>query len=188
MWDGRLLGVLNISAEAGDGVLNPNALPVIESLTHRFGLILDRFLRIQMVRDGELFRAMEDDLYRETRNPEAVAFTLSSWAADLAKVAGAVRASLGVLTSDGDLFVAGAEGSHSESPPDREESKVLAEGRARVLRPGDLDQDDPTDSLRDTTISICRWAGSRPAPCSPSSSHRRRGRTISIPSAGRSCS
>ena len=78
-----LLGVLNISANEGEGKLAGNALATIESLTHRFGMILDRFLRLQTVRDGELFRYMEDEFTRDTGSPEAVAATLCTWAEDL---------------------------------------------------------------------------------------------------------
>lgn len=152
VWDGKLLGVLNISADDEDGDLSPNALPVIESLTHRFGLILDRFLRIQMVRDGDLFRTVEEELSRDTRDPEAVAATLSAWARDLALVAGADRANLGVLTSDGDLFVAEAKGFHYETPPGPQKAEVLSTGRPMILRPGDLKEHDPTDMLRETTV------------------------------------
>ncbi|MBU2500770.1 GAF domain-containing protein [bacterium] len=152
VWDGRLLGVLNISAAPDQGGLNPDALSVIESLSHRFGMILDRFLRIQMVKDGDLFRAVEDDLTSRSRDPEALASTLSRWAEGLGRVAGADSASLSVLTGDGDLLVADPGGHRYESPLDPVKAEVLAEARARVLRPGDLADRDPVDTLREATI------------------------------------
>ncbi len=152
VWDGRLLGVLNLSTSAEAVGLNKDALSVVTSLSHRFGLILDRFLRIQRVRDGELFRIMEEGLLREKRNPEALATTLCSWAGDLAEVAGASAASLSVLTADGDLFTADAEGSHYESPPADVKVEALTSGRAIVLRPGDLADSDPIDNLREATV------------------------------------
>jgi len=152
VWDGKLLGVLNLSSDRPGQSLRPEALGVVDSLAHRFGLILDRFLRIQRVRDGELFRVMEEGLLREKRNPEALAATLSAWASDLAEVAGADRASLSVLTHDGDLFTAGPEGSAYESPPSEVKSQVLTSGQARVLSPGDLADQDPADSLGDVMI------------------------------------
>lgn len=152
VWDGKLLGVLNLSSDRPGQSLRPEALAVVESLSHRFGLILDRFLRIQRVRDGELFRVMEEGLLREKRNPEALAATLSAWASDLAEVAGADRASLSVLTHDGDLFTAGPEGSAYESPPSEVKSRVLTSGQARVLSPGDLADEDPADSLGDAMV------------------------------------
>ncbi len=152
VWDGKLLGVINLSAQPDTGDLNPDALKVVESLSHRFGLILDRFLRIQRVRDGELFRVMEEGLLREKRNPEALAATLTAWAGDLAEVAGASRASLSVLTADGDLFTATPQGSHYESPPDSIKAEALSSGKAIVLRPGDLLDRDPADDLREETV------------------------------------
>ena len=152
IWDGRLLGVLNLSAEGAGARLRPEALQIVQSLSHRFGLILDRFLRIQKVRDGELFRVMEEGLLREKRDPEALATTLSSWASDLQEISGADAALLSVLTADGDLFCASPDGSSYESPPDPVKAEVLASGKARVLRPGDLVERDPADNLTETMI------------------------------------
>ncbi len=154
IWEGQLLGVLNISASDGEGNLVGNALGTIESLTHRFAMILHRFLRLQTVRDGELYRYMEDELTQDTGSPEAVAATLCTWAKDLCHVAGADTASIGVLTNDGDLFVAHPGETEYESPPQPEKADVLASGNPLVLRPGDRAHLDPTDVLSEATIFI----------------------------------
>jgi len=154
IWEGQLLGVLNISASEGEGQLVGNALGTIESLTHRFAMILDRFLRLQTVRDGELYRFMEDEFTQDTGAPEAVAATLCTWAKDLCHAAGADTASIGVLTNDGDLFVAHPEQTEYESPPQPEKADVLSSGNPLVLRPGDRSHVDPTDILSEATIFI----------------------------------
>jgi len=154
VWEGNLLGVLNISAVDGEGKLAGNAMATIESMTHRFAMILDRFLRLQTVRDGELYRYMEDEFTRDTGSPEAVASTLCTWAEGLRKAAGAVTASIGVLTSDGDLFVAHPGETEYESPPSPEKADVLSSGNPLVLRPGDRADVDPTDVLSETSVFI----------------------------------
>ncbi len=152
IWEGNLLGVLNISAVEGEGKLAGNAMATIESLTHRFAMILNRFLRIQMIRDGELYRYMEDEFTRDTGAPEAVAATLCTWAEDLRDAASADKASIGVLTSDGDLFVASPRETTYESPPQPEKADVLGSGNPLVLRPGDRADVDPTDVFSEATV------------------------------------
>ena len=154
IWEGKLLGVLNISGNDGEGQLVGNALGTIESLTHRFAMILDRFLRLQTVRDGELYRFMEDEFTQDTGAPEAVAATLCTWAKDLCHAAGADTASIGVLTNDGDLFVAHPGETEYESPPQPEKADVLSSGNPLVLRPGDRSHVDPTDILSEATVFI----------------------------------
>ena len=154
VWEDNLLGVLNISACEGEGNLAGNAMGTIESMTHRFAMILNRFLRLQTVRDGELYRYMEDEFTRDTGSPEAVAATLCTWAEDLQDAAGADRASIGVLTSDGDLFVAHPRETEYESPPQPEKADVLSSGNPVVLRPGDRADVDPTDVLSEATVFI----------------------------------
>lgn len=152
VWEGNLLGVLNISANEGEGKLAGNAMATIESMTHRFAMILDRFLRLQTVRDGELYRYMEDEFTRDTGSPEAVAATLCTWAEDLKDAAGADNASIGVLTNDGDLFLASPRETTYESPPSDEKADVLGSGNPQVLRPGDRSDVDPTDVFSETTV------------------------------------
>jgi len=154
VWEGNLLGVLNISANEGEGRLSGNALGTIESMTHRFAMILHRFLRLQTVRDGELYRYMEDEFTKDTGSPEAVAATLCTWAEDLRKAAGADTASISVLTSDGDLFVAHPGETEYESPPSPEKADVLSSGNPLVLRPGDRADIDPTDILSENSIFV----------------------------------
>jgi hypothetical protein len=152
LWQGSLLGVLNISSSEGEGKLAGNALATIESMTHRFAMILDRFLRLQTVKDGELYRYMEDEFTRDTGSPEAVSATLCTWAEDLKNAAGADHASIGVLTNDGDLFLAHPTETEYESPPLAEKADVLSSGNPLVIHPGDRADIDPTDVLSETTV------------------------------------
>lgn len=139
-WDGRVLGVINVCTAAGEPALDEGALATLDSLTHRFGLILDRFVHIQSSGDRLLLREMEERFTRDTGQPETLASTLCAWAADVRDVSGAVQVSLDILTSDGDLFRAGPEGTAYESPPSDIKAEVLSRGRPRVLRPGDPQQ------------------------------------------------
>ncbi len=147
-WQGDLQGVLNISSAAGDQDLKPDAMAIVENLTQRFGMILDRFLRLQTIRDGEIFRKMETELTETQLHPDAVNSTLCDWAENLEGITQADDLSLSILTADGDILVADAEGIHYECPPAPEKDAVLASGSPLVLRPSDPDpqhrQDDRT--------------------------------------------
>ncbi len=151
IWDNQVLGVVNVSTNDGEGSLDGGALATIESLTHRFGLILDRFLGLQLVRNSELFRNMEEELNRNTGHPQAVGSTLSDWALDLREVAGAENVRLEVLTSDGDLFWADPEETGYESPPHPDKAEVLSSGRPLVMRP-DEDAIPAADDQPEATI------------------------------------
>ncbi len=147
MWQDKLLGILNLSTSAGDQDLTYDALSTVENLTHRFGMILHRFLRLQTVRDGEVFRKIEEDLNNSSLVPLPVNSTLCDWAENLTEITQADYLSLSILTADGDLLVADAEDVHYESPPAPEKDAVLASGSPLVLRPtGDDIQPNGDDS------------------------------------------
>ena len=134
-WEGRLVGVLNLSTVEGEGELADNTVELVESLTHRFGLILHRFLRMQSVHEGERFRRMEEEFTRDTGQPENLSSTLIYWAEDLANLAEADAVELGLLTSDGDLLVADSEEIRYLSPPSPLHEEVLTSGNPVVTRP-----------------------------------------------------
>lgn len=150
-WDGRLLGVLNLSTTQGEDSLADNAMDIVESLTHRFGLILDRFLRMQAVHESEKFRRLEEDFTRDTGSPQNLASTLIYWAEDLANLAEADSVDLSLLTADGDLLVADSEDIRYESPPDPRKEEVLSTGNPLVLRP---DPEGEPDGQPDATVFI----------------------------------
>lgn len=135
IWQENLLGVINISSAAGDQDLKPDALAVIENLVQRFGLILNRFLRLQMVKDSEIFRKMEEKLVDTGLLQDPLNSTLCDWVENLSGITGADFLSLSILTADGDLLVAETEDVHYEAPPAPEKDAVLASGSPLVLRP-----------------------------------------------------
>ncbi len=149
-WQDKLLGVLNLSTSAGDRDITHEALAVVENLTQRFGLILNRFLRLQTVRDGEVFRKIEEDLDNSSHVPLPVSTTLCDWAENLKDITGADYLSLSILTADGGLLVADSEDVHYETPPAPEKDAVLASGSPLVLRPA-ADQRHP-DGENDSTV------------------------------------
>jgi len=151
VWDNQVLGVVNVSTNEGDSNLDRSALATIESLTHRFGMILDRFLGLQSVRNNELFRNIEAELNRDTGQPQALAGTLCDWARDLRDVSGAENVRLEVLTADGDLFWADADDTGYESPPHPDKAEVLSSGRPLVLRPEERLGAGPEDEAREAT-------------------------------------
>lgn len=150
VWEGKLLGVINVSTSRGETPLDNNSLATLESLTHRFGLILDRFLNIQASSNRELLRDMEEKFTRDTGQPETLATTLCAWAADIEQAAGADRVSLAILTADGDLFTADPAGTAYESPPTPDKSEVLTSGRPRVIRPDETDPE--PDVVNEATV------------------------------------
>ena len=80
LWDGSVLGVINVCTAEGEPPLDRDAVTTLESLTHRFGLILDRFLHIQSTGDRLLLREVEERFTRDTGLPETLASTLCAWA------------------------------------------------------------------------------------------------------------
>ena len=155
-WEGRLLGVLNLSTPRGEDDFVPNAMEMVNSLTHRFGLILHRFLRMQSVQDNDQFRRLEEEFTKDTGRPENLKSTLVFWAEDLAKLAGAQSVSLGLLTADSDLLVADADQVTYQSPPDPRWAEVLSSGHPQVLRPGEGAQGDETVFLLPVGPAPCR--------------------------------
>jgi hypothetical protein len=154
LWDGRVLGVINVCTAAGETALDHDSLAILESLTHRFGLILERFLHIQSTGDRALLREMEERFTGDTGQPETLASTLCAWAADVRDVAGADQASLDILTADGDLFCAAPEGTSYETPPSPLKAEVFSRGRPRVLRPGEATSGHAFSNNADPTAGV----------------------------------
>jgi len=148
VWQDTLLGVVNVSAAEGDRELKADALGVIENLTSRFGLILERFLRLQTIRDGEIFRKLEEGFESSTSWSEPSRSTLCEWAENLLGITEADDLSLSLLTAGGELLVAHPEGVHYESPPAPEKDAVLASGSPLVLRPSMDDENQESDPGR----------------------------------------
>ena len=156
LWEGQLLGVLNISAGERDNPLEPKNLDLVSSLTHRFGMILDRFLRMQSLKDGELFRRLEATFSEDAGPAERPDRTLALWAEDLAEISGAERVTFGVLTADGELLVGAADGVAYESPVPQIKAEVMSSGRPRVIRPEAQDDGDDGTSVTEFILPVGR--------------------------------
>ena len=155
-WEGQLLGVLNISAGERDNPLEPKNLDLVSSLTHRFGMILDRFLRMQTLKDGELFRRLEATFSEDAGPAERPDRTLALWAEDLAEISGAERVTFGVLTADGELLVGSVDGVAYESPVPQIKAEVMSSGRPRVIRPEAQDDGEDDTSVTEFILPVGR--------------------------------
>ena len=162
IWEGRLLGVINLSSSAGDAQLSGKSLELIESLTHRFGLILDRFLKMQTIRDGELFRRLEQIFSEDTGHPGQTGRTLALWAEDLIDVCGADWVTLSVMTADGELLTAGRDGVVYESPVPPVKAEVMGSGRPLVIRPDEAADATDDGEAPDTATRFLLPVGREP--------------------------
>ena len=140
-WDGKLLGVINLSATADDGPLGKDALGVVNGLSHRLASLLNRFIALQAVQDQEEVRSLDEELSTIARTADEPRAFLGTWLTRFAEAAGARSADLGLLTIDGDLCVISPDGVAYETPPCASKSTVLATGLARVMR-GEDDTDE----------------------------------------------
>ncbi len=153
VWGNRLLGVLNVNVSIGDRLLTEDDLEIINGLSHRLGMILERFLWIQDVQKGELFRTVDKHLQELAAGTDDLPTILAAWAGCLALEVGAERLSVAVVCDDGNLLV--GEGTHGgdtsawytslENPAWRE---VFETGSPLVVR-----EEAPT-SVTDTGLTV----------------------------------
>jgi len=133
-YGGQVLGVVNLSSAAGDGPLVADALERVQGLSHRFGGLLRRFLRLQDVVDRDRWRQLDETLGLDLLAGSLPLELLGEWVRRLAAAAGAAAVEIALLTCDGDLCVIGAEGIRHESPPDHDKLAVLVHGAPFVAR------------------------------------------------------
>ncbi len=147
-WEGALFGVLNVSSSSENARLSVKALSIVESLTHRFGMIIDRFLRIQTMHDSQIFKEMEKALSLN-HSLASIDKTMNNWAQELARVSDAEKVILYLITSGGDLLTSNGDKCNYVMP-ESSMVQVMASGKPLVLRPDDSAQHGP--STRNTTI------------------------------------
>lgn len=135
LWESRLLGVLNLSATGARGQLAQGALEIASSLSHRFGFILDRFLRIQTTRNRDLFRELEEAFNVNPGHFGGVQETLQAWVQNLARTAGADGCKLSVPTADGELLLVTPESCTYEVDLPLELAEIFTSGKPLVYRP-----------------------------------------------------
>lgn len=128
LWEGRLLGVINVSASAPEGPLRDDALGLVTGLTHRLGHILERFLALQVVQDRAHFRQLDRQLAEASLSAGDAVAGLHGRVAVLRRASGADRAELGLLTADGALC--------RVDPQRISHAVVLAPSHAEVLTTG----------------------------------------------------
>jgi len=137
VWEDRLLGVLNLSASAQDGPLRDDALGLVAGLTHRLGLILERFLRLQQVQDRAAFRELDERLAGESLDTGDAVAGLRGRVGAFRSLSGAGMVELGLLTADGALCLVRPEEIVHATPISAEHAEVLTRGTARVVRGDD---------------------------------------------------
>jgi len=106
VWEERLLGVLNISTGRDEPELAEKDLDTVAALSHRFGMILARFLRLQDTCTGEMFRLADRHLCELAERGGGIGEILPAWACGLAVTVTAARVNLTIPCEDGSLLVA----------------------------------------------------------------------------------
>lgn len=141
-WEGELLGVLNVSAAAGDPPLGQPELEVLSGLSHRLALILNRFLQLQEAQGSEGFRRTDHELHAVADASADLPATLAGWCSVIAEHAGAFRVGLALTCADGSLL--NAEAAAGEEPRTWHETlenaalfQVLETGAPLVVREQD---------------------------------------------------
>ncbi len=139
----RLLGVLNVSTQAGETPLDEHARDVLAGLSLRLGRILDGVQSLQQQRTSRMFDLTEQQLRRLAAGRPELPAMLADWCQALAVTAEATRVTLVVPCEDGSLLVAegtgGPERDHWYEPLHNQAwLEVLATGLPVVARQTDL--------------------------------------------------
>ena len=112
----RLLGVLNVSCQAGETQLDGDARDLLVGLSVRLGRILDGVQQLQQQRTSRMFSLTEQQLRRLASDNPELPDMLTAWTEALAVTAEADRVSLVVPCADGGLLTcesaAGEPGQH----------------------------------------------------------------------------
>lgn len=106
--DDRLLGVLNVSTQAGEPPLTTRSRDVLAGLAERLSRILDEVMQWQRQRTGRMFHVTEQQLRRVAADVPALPEMLEAWSAAIALTAEADHVSIVVPCADGNLLVAEA--------------------------------------------------------------------------------
>lgn len=110
--DGQLLGVLNVSTQAGQTALDHDSLTILEGLASRLGRILNEVLQLQRQRTSRMFHLTEQRLRGLAGEHQQLPDMLAAWTSALAITAEADRVCLAVPCEDGGLLL--AEGTQDE--------------------------------------------------------------------------
>lgn len=138
VWEGVLLGVLNVSCDEGEAPLSETALDTLESLSHRFAMILDRFERLQGVTRGAVVRELDENFSLAAEETARLDEVLGIWLEDLLRLCECDAARLSLPTTDGDLLVVDPEGIDYPNASGSGVEQILLSGDPRVQAPDDL--------------------------------------------------
>lgn len=145
--EGKLLGVLNVSTQASEPMLDEAARELMVGLSIRLGRILDGVQLLQQQRTSRIFALTEQQLRRLASGKPDLPDLLTIWCEVLAVTAEAVRVGLVVPCEDGGLLVCentpeGA-GAHWYEPLHNPAwLEVLPTGQPLVARQTDLAGDE----------------------------------------------
>ncbi|HOX26374.1 MAG TPA: GAF domain-containing protein [Candidatus Krumholzibacteria bacterium] len=139
----RLLGVLNVSTQAGQPPLDTSARDLLAGLSIRLGRILDGVQQLQQQRTSRMFDLTEQQLRRVAVRHRELPEMLTAWSAALAVTAEAERVSLVIPCEDGGLLTCesapGEDGRHWYEPLHNPAwLEVLGSGVPLVARQDDL--------------------------------------------------
>lgn len=140
---GRLLGVLNLSTQAGEPLLTEASRDILAGLAVRLGTILDGVQQLQQQRTSRIFDLAEQQLRRLAADHRELPGMLAAWCDALAVTAEAVRVTIVAPCEDGGLLVCegggGGGGDHWYEPLHNPAwLEVLASGLPMVARQTDL--------------------------------------------------
>lgn len=137
VWEGVLLGVVNVSCDRGEAPLAEAALETLESLSHRFAMILDRFERLQGVMRGAIVRELDENFALAAEDGARLEEILGIWLEDIQRLCEADAARLTLPTIDGELLVADPDGFDYPTASASGVEQILSSGEPRVQTPDD---------------------------------------------------
>ncbi len=135
VWEGVLLGVLNVSCDVGEAPLADEALDILDSLSHRFAMILDRFERLQGIVNGAAFRELDENFALAQDEGAELAEVLHIWLEDIGRVSHADAIRLTLPTRDGEMVAIDTEAIDYPSADGNGVEEILARGEPRVQTP-----------------------------------------------------
>lgn len=135
VWEGVLLGVLNVSSDTGETPLVESSLETLESLSHRFAMILDRFERLQGVARGAVVRELDENFSLAAEETAQLDEVLGIWLEDLMRLCECDAVRLSLPTSDGELLAIDPDGVDYPGGDGGGVAQVLLSGEPRVQAP-----------------------------------------------------
>lgn len=145
--EGQLLGVVNISTQAGEAALGDDARALMDDLAPRLSRILHGVQLLQQERTSRIFDLTEQQLRRLAAGRDDLPAMLVDWCQALAVTADAVRVALVVPCEDGSLLACentpdGGGGHWYEPLHNPAWLEVLPTGLPLVARQVDLEHAD----------------------------------------------